>query len=120
PAHRGRVLQRQRPAAPLRHRGGHARRRRAGRPGGAAGQPAPAAGGRGAGGPRGGLREDEGRRAPGEESVEAIVAALYGFLARTPSMLLAATLEDAVEAHQRPNVPGTIDQGPNWALPPPR
>jgi 4-alpha-glucanotransferase len=49
--------------------------------------------------------------------VAAIVAALYGFLARTPSMLLAATLEDAVEAPDRPNVPGTIDQRPNWALP---
>jgi 4-alpha-glucanotransferase len=45
------------------------------------------------------------------------VAALYGFLARTPSMLVAATLEDAVEAHDRPNVPGTIDQRPNWSLP---
>jgi 4-alpha-glucanotransferase len=32
-------------------------------------------------------------------------------------MLLAATLEDAVEAHERPNVPGTIDQRPNWSLP---
>ena len=63
------------------------------------------------------LLEDEGLLAPGEESVEALVAALYGFLARTPSMLLAATLEDAVEAHERPNVPGTIDQRPNWSLP---
>jgi 4-alpha-glucanotransferase len=32
-------------------------------------------------------------------------------------MLLAATLEDALEAHDRPNVPGTIDQRPNWSLP---
>jgi 4-alpha-glucanotransferase len=63
------------------------------------------------------LLEDEGLLAPGEESIEAIVAALYGFLARTPSMLVAATLEDAVEAHDRPNVPGTIDQRPNWSLP---
>jgi 4-alpha-glucanotransferase len=63
------------------------------------------------------LLEDEGLLAPGEESVAAIVAALYGFLARTPSMLVAATLEDAVEAHERPNVPGTIDQRPNWSLP---
>jgi 4-alpha-glucanotransferase len=63
------------------------------------------------------LLEDEGLLAPGEESVEAIVAALYGFLARTPSMLVAATLEDAVEAPDRPNVPGTIDQRPNWSLP---
>jgi 4-alpha-glucanotransferase len=32
-------------------------------------------------------------------------------------MLVAATLEDAVEAPDRPNVPGTIDQRPNWSLP---
>src|SRR5215211_6093080 len=63
------------------------------------------------------LLEDEGLLAPGERSVPAIVAALYGFLTRTPSMLVAATLEDAVEAHDRPNVPGTIDQRPNWSLP---
>ena len=63
------------------------------------------------------LLEDEGLLAPGERSVPAIVAALYGFLSRTPSMLVAATLEDAVEAHDRPNVPGTIDQRPNWSLP---
>jgi len=63
------------------------------------------------------LLADEGLLAPGEESVEAIGAALYGFLARTPAMLVAATLEDAVEAHDRPNVPGTIDQRPNWSLP---
>jgi 4-alpha-glucanotransferase len=63
------------------------------------------------------LLEDEGLLAPGEESVGAILAALYGFLDRTPSMLLAATLEDAVEAHDRPNVPGTTDQRPNWSLP---
>jgi 4-alpha-glucanotransferase len=63
------------------------------------------------------LLEDEGLLAPGERSVETIVAALYGFLARTPCMLVAATLEDAVEAPDRPNVPGTIDQRPNWSLP---
>jgi 4-alpha-glucanotransferase len=63
------------------------------------------------------LLEDEGLLEPGERSVEAIVAALYGFLIRTPAMLVAATLEDAVEAPDRPNVPGTIDQRPNWSLP---
>ena len=36
------------------------------------------------------LLEDEGLLAPGDRSVEALVAALYGFLARTPSMLVAA------------------------------
>jgi 4-alpha-glucanotransferase len=63
------------------------------------------------------LLEDEGLLASGERSVEAIVTALYGFLARTPAMLVAATVEDAVEAPDRPNVPGTIDQRPNWSLP---
>ena len=53
----------------------------------------------------------------GERGVEALVAALYGFLARTPAMLVAATLEDALEAHDRPNVPGTIAERPNWSLP---
>jgi 4-alpha-glucanotransferase len=63
------------------------------------------------------LLEDEGLLAPDDRSVPAILAALYGFLVRTPAMLVAATLEDAVEAHDRPNVPGTTDQRPNWSLP---
>jgi 4-alpha-glucanotransferase len=32
-------------------------------------------------------------------------------------MLVAATLEDALEVPDRPNVPGTVDQRPNWSLP---
>src|SRR5215212_7965153 len=63
------------------------------------------------------LLEEEGLLEVGERGVEALVAALYGFLAHTPAMLVAATLEDALEAHDRPNVPGTIDQRPNWSLP---
>jgi 4-alpha-glucanotransferase len=63
------------------------------------------------------LLEAEGLLASGERGVGAVVAALYGFLARTPAMLVAATLEDAVEARDRPNVPGTTDQRPNWSLP---
>jgi len=63
------------------------------------------------------LLEAEGLLAPGERSVPAIVAALYGFLARTPAMLVAATLEDALECPDRPNVPGTTTQRPNWSLP---
>ena len=63
------------------------------------------------------LLEAEGLLDPGERGVEAILAALYGFLTRTPAMLVAATLEDALEATDRPNVPGTIDERPNWSLP---
>jgi 4-alpha-glucanotransferase len=63
------------------------------------------------------LLEAEGLLDPAEDDVGAIVAAIYGFLARTPAMLVTATLEDAVEAPDRPNVPGTVDQRPNWSLP---
>jgi len=64
-----------------------------------------------------GLLEDEGLLEPGERDVGAIVVALHRFLAATPAMLVAATLEDAVGALDRPNVPGTTGERPNWALP---
>jgi 4-alpha-glucanotransferase len=63
------------------------------------------------------LLEEEGLLAPGERDVGAVVVALYRFLASTPAMLVAATLEDAVEAPDRPNVPGTTSERPNWSLP---
>ena len=46
-------------------------------------------------------------------SVEEAVRTAHGLLARAPSMLLSATLEDAVGAPLRPNVPGTTDPA-NW------
>jgi 4-alpha-glucanotransferase len=52
---------------------------------------------------------------PDHDLAEVIVA-LHAFLARTPSMLVAATLEDAVGSTERLNVPGTIDQHPNWSV----
>ena len=51
-----------------------------------------------------------------DDGVAELIAALYAFLARTPSMLVAVTLEDAVGTTERPNVPGTVDQHPNWCL----
>ena len=63
------------------------------------------------------LLEAEGVLAPGERSVGGVVAALHAFLARTPAMLVAATLEDAVLARERPNVPGTTVERPNWRIP---
>jgi len=64
------------------------------------------------------LLEAEGLLDPGgARDVATVLAALYAFLARTPSMLVAATLEDAVEAPDRPNVPGTTVERPNWSLP---
>jgi len=46
---------------------------------------------------------------------EAVVAA-HRLLARSPSTLLCATLDDAVAAERRPNLPGTTGR-PNWCLP---
>ena len=63
------------------------------------------------------LLEDEGVLAAGERDPDALAAAVHAFLARTPAMLVAATLEDAVGATDRPNVPGTVDERPNWSLP---
>lgn len=64
-----------------------------------------------------GLLEAEGLLDRSVDDLGEVVAALYAFLARTPCMLVAATLEDAVGAVDRPNVPGTIDERPNWSLP---
>jgi 4-alpha-glucanotransferase len=41
-------------------------------------------------------------------------AAIAGYLAATPSRLVAVALEDAVGVLDQPNVPGTIDEHPNW------
>jgi 4-alpha-glucanotransferase len=55
-----------------------------------------------------GLADD----APAERAVERA----YELLARAPSTLLSATLEDAVGEARRPNMPGTTSR-PNWSLP---
>ena len=51
---------------------------------------------------------------------KAAVQAIYQMLAKTPSALVVATLEDALEVRARPNYPGTVDEWPNWSLPLPR
>lgn len=52
------------------------------------------------------------------DDLGAVIVALYTFLARTSVMLVAATLEDALEVPDRPNVPGTTArQRANWSLP---
>ena len=48
--------------------------------------------------------------------VEEVTAAVYRSLAKAPSRVVIATLEDALGVHKRPNLPGTVDR-PNWSLP---
>jgi 4-alpha-glucanotransferase len=50
--------------------------------------------------------------APAEAAIEAVHRAL----ARAPSRVLLATLDDAVAVPERPNLPGTIREWPNWSL----
>ena len=43
--------------------------------------------------------------------------ALYRYLGRTPSKLLALSLADAVGDMRTQNQPGTTDEYPNWRVP---
>jgi 4-alpha-glucanotransferase len=45
---------------------------------------------------------------------DALVVATHRFLARSPCRLVTAQLEDLVGAHDSVNIPGTIDEHPNW------
>jgi 4-alpha-glucanotransferase len=45
-----------------------------------------------------------------------VAAAAYDVLARTRSRIALATLEDALGVEERPNVPGTTSEWPNWRL----
>ena len=46
-----------------------------------------------------------------------VIRALYRYLGRTPSRLLALALTDAVGERRTQNQPGTTDEYPNWRVP---
>ncbi|HMC70175.1 MAG TPA: 4-alpha-glucanotransferase, partial [Mycobacteriales bacterium] len=52
-----------------------------------------------------------------DASEEEQVHALHAFLAATPSRYVLAAPGDAVGDLSQPNLPGTVDQYPNWRLP---
>jgi len=39
---------------------------------------------------------------------------VIGFLARTRSRLLTVSLEDLLQVIDQPNIPGTVNEHPNW------
>jgi 4-alpha-glucanotransferase len=45
-----------------------------------------------------------------------VITRVYADLGRAPCVALAASLEDALAVEERPNMPGTIDEWPNWRL----
>jgi 4-alpha-glucanotransferase len=50
-------------------------------------------------------------------SADAFTAALYGYLARTPALLIGVNLAEAAGEVRSQNMPGTSDEYPNWKLP---
>jgi 4-alpha-glucanotransferase len=59
-------------------------------------------------------------RARGGTPVREVVARLHEALGRAPSRILTATLDDAMAVEERPNMPATSDEWPNWRIALPR
>ena len=55
-------------------------------------------------------------RVSGETPVGEVVARVHESLAKAPSRILTATLEDAMSVEERPNMPATNDEWPNWRI----
>ncbi len=43
-----------------------------------------------------------------------LCAAIYSYLSRTPCRIVLASIDDIVGSLDQPNMPGTVDQHPNW------
>jgi 4-alpha-glucanotransferase len=52
-----------------------------------------------------------------EPDEEAIIAAMHRLLASTPSRLKLISPYDVIAETRQPNLPGTVDEYPNWRLP---
>jgi 4-alpha-glucanotransferase len=48
--------------------------------------------------------------------VEEVIVRTYARLAEAPSAVLTATLDDALAVSERPNMPGTVTEWPNWSI----
>jgi 4-alpha-glucanotransferase len=59
-----------------------------------------------------GLLEPGQQPDPGQFTV-----ALYGYLRKTPALMIGVSLADAVGERRTQNIPGTSDEYPNWQLP---
>jgi len=51
-----------------------------------------------------------------DADVEAVIVGVHTALARAPSVLVSGTLDDAIAVAERPNMPGTMTEWPNWCL----
>jgi 4-alpha-glucanotransferase len=55
-------------------------------------------------------------RSDGATPAREIVARVHESLAKAPCRILTATLDDAMAVEERPNMPATNDEWPNWRL----
>jgi 4-alpha-glucanotransferase len=55
-------------------------------------------------------------RASDRTPAETVIARLHDALGRTPARIVTATLDDAMAVEERPNMPATSDEWPNWSL----
>ena len=55
-------------------------------------------------------------RVPASAPPAEVVARVHEALARAPARILTATLDDAMAVEERPNMPATHDEWPNWRL----
>ena len=51
-----------------------------------------------------------------DRPVSEVIEATYAALGEAPCSLLVAVLDDAAAVEERPNMPGTVDEWPNWCL----
>lgn len=63
------------------------------------------------------LLRAEGLLNSSEPDTDEIIAALHALLARTPCLLLLASPYDVIGETRQPNLPGTVDEYPNWRIP---
>ena len=54
--------------------------------------------------------------AEGDPPSHHVVERVYRLLGQAPCALVVATLDDAVPVEERPNMPGTVDEWPNWRI----
>ena len=54
---------------------------------------------------------------PGLAVARGVHRRLYAYLTRTPAMLIGVSLADAVGERRPQNMPGTVDEYPNWRIP---
>jgi 4-alpha-glucanotransferase len=49
--------------------------------------------------------------------LDEVILGVHRALAASPAIVVTATLEDALKVEERPNLPGTLDEHPNWKIP---